>query len=380
MGQISKQFVINCDILKTCRKQIGLSLEQVAERVPFLIESIEKGKKRPTYKQLDTLAELYQVPRWVFVSNELPKQYQYAQKPSFRAFKEYPMFKKDSRFQKMLIKVENYRDLFIELQKDLGESITKFNSPSIDNKDISTTANCVRSWLAIAENQYLDFSELKKKLETKGIFIFLTSKYKGWSYIERDNAFRGLAIIDKVMPIIIINSSDSKKAQSFTLIHELGHILRGNTGIDSEDEQVDSDIERWCNQFAGEFLMPKKAQLWDYYPDYRLSEIKALAKQFKVSPYACLVRLQQLDKINDNLYDENEKLLKSEYEQQKKKLKESTGGPARDRVKEVYQQFGDSFVSTVLTTWHSQKITLHKVAKLLDLKQPKQVLELDNFI
>ena len=185
------------------------------------------------------------------------------------------------------------------------------------------------------------------------------------------------------MPVIIINDSDSKKAQSFTLMHELGHLLREETHIDGEDTQAqDSGIERWCDQFAGEVLMPSDSRHWDSLnhdesPD--LAGVKELAKKFHVSPHACLVRLEQLRKIDSRSYDDLEKELKEEYQKSKDRLKSKQGGPSRNRPKEVYRQFGAGFVNTVLTSWHDKEITLYKALRILDLKRPQHIHELEKY-
>ena len=67
---------INVDILIQCREQIGLELFVVAKKVSK-IEQIENGEQKPTFKQLDTLAHLYKVPRWVFISEKLPDKYKF---------------------------------------------------------------------------------------------------------------------------------------------------------------------------------------------------------------------------------------------------------------------------------------------------------------
>ena len=373
MGQIAQTFQLNLATLKQCREQMALSLQDVKKKVSS-IEIIEQGNKRPTYKQLDMLADLYQVPRWVFIADDLPEEFCFTETPVFRRFADSSVFN-NSRVRQLVTKVKHYRDLFIELRQDLGEPIEPFSKPIFKNIDQKTAiANSLRDWLSIPNKTYLEFAELKNRLEQKSLFIFLTSKYKGWSHIDRD--FRGMAVVDETMPIIIINDSDSKKAQSFTLIHELGHILRDDMGIDGEQSD-DSPTEKWCDQLAGEFLMPASSPLWNTLSSNKLSEIKKFAQQFKVSPHACLVRLKQLRKIDQGTYNDHEDALREEYQALQEKLKQTPGGPSRNRSKEVQEQFGNAFVRTVLTSWHNQEITLHKVAKLFDLKRPQQVIELD---
>ena len=374
MAQISRDFQLNLNLLKACREQMGLSEKQVKQTVNS-ISSIESGDKRPTYKQLDDLADLYQVPRWVFIADTLPEEYQYQNTPAFRKFKGTLVFE-DAKVRRLIARVESYRDLLIELRQDMDEPIQKFSTPAMeDTLNINKTVLMARQWLSI--EQPIDFSELKTRLEQKNIFVFLTSKYRGWSHV--DKAFRGLSITHETMPLIIINDSDSKKAQAFTLMHELGHILRDDTAIDGEHTE-DTAIEKWCDQFAGEALMPASSSVWQSLTDTELTDIDALARQFKVSTYACLVRLRQLQKIDQPTFNEREDQLKQQYEKERKKLQDSPGGPARNRSSEVKTQFGAPFIKTILNAWQSQEITLHKATKLLDLKRPQQFLELSDHL
>jgi Zn-dependent peptidase ImmA (M78 family) len=372
MTPIAKDFKLNLNILRQCREQMSLSQDQVAKKVKSIHE-IELGKKCPSYKQLDDLSSLYQVPRWVFIADRLPDEYQYTTTPAFRTFKGSTLFE-DSKIRKLITRVEQYRDLFIDFRNDLDDPVQCFVQPDLDNiNSIDSTASAVREWLSLKNNVHLDFSELKKRLQEKSIFIFLTSKYPGWSHI--DTAFRGLAILHEIMPIIIINDSDSKNIQSFTLLHELGHILRKETAIDGELGY--SQTEKWCDRFSGEVLMPASDRLWNTLSSCELLNIESLAKKFKVSTYVCLVRLRQLQRIEESDYQSHFDQLNKEYKESREKQKKAQGGPPRNRVKEVKNQFGVSFINTVLTTWHHQEITLHKVVKLLGLKHPQQILDLE---
>ncbi len=291
---------INTEILIQCREQIGLELFEVAKKVPK-IEKIENDEHKPTYKQLDTLADLYKVPRWVFISEELPPKYQFNKSvPAFRQFSDNnPEIFSDHRIRNLTAKIEQYRNLILDLREDMHEPVEVFKSPQITNNASPVhVSKQIRRWLDTSGNY--DFSEWKLLLEQKGIFIFLTSKYKGWSHIDRE-FLRGFAIYHSKLPIIVINDSDSKKAQSFTLLHELGHILRKENSIDIWEYQ-NIEIEKWCDELAGNVLMPANSLQNITLSDDPLSDIKSIAKSFKVSPYACLVRLRQLQKISQRVY------------------------------------------------------------------------------
>ena len=68
------------------------------------------------------------------------------------------------------------------------------------------------------------------------------------------SVFRGFSISDEVAPFIVINDQDARPAWSFTLLHETVHLLLGQTGVGNA--RADSEVERFCDDVAGEFLLP----------------------------------------------------------------------------------------------------------------------------
>ncbi len=371
-GKVEK---INADILRSCREQIGLDIFEVAKKIKKIAD-IEDGLQKPTFKQLNTLAELYKVPRWVFISDSLPKQYQFNKAvPAFRQFAhDRAELFSDHKVRSLTARVEQLRDLILELRDDMGESMKPFDAPVLDNRaSTNSTAKKVREWLKTTAN--LDFSNWKEKLEEKGIFVFVTSKYRGWSHIDKA-LFRGLAIYHSTLPVIIINDSDAKKAQSFTLFHEIGHLLRKESAIDDWDDHH-QQIERWCDELAGNVLMPIE-QFRAAADDINdLDAVKSIAKSFKTSAYSCLVRLRQLRIIEQATYSEFEIQLKDEYAKLQKKLKESSSGLARNRPQEVLKQYGKIYANALFQAYHNKEIGLHKLCKAFDLKRASYVFEMD---
>lgn len=367
---------INPTILRQCREQMALNVESVKRKVS-LIEGIEAGEKRPTYKQLDTLADLYKVPRWVFISEKLPPEYDFVESvPAFRQFtRQTEEVFSDPKVRGLVAQVGRLRELVIELREDIGEPIEPLSLPKVEGpgNSHSEIASAIRSWLKVKGN--LEFPEWKSKLEQKGIFVFMTDKYKGWSHIEKE--FRGLSIYHPVLPIIIVNDSDAKNAQSFTLLHELGHLFRKENAVDSWSDQNKS-IEKWCDELAGEILMPRAPFLNEAnHADMdNLEAIKKVAKKFHVSAYACLVRLQNLRKISQDTYSEFQGELEREYRELQKKRRENPGGGSRNRPKEVLEQYGRIYTATLFQAYYNKELSLHKLSKLFGLKQASQVLEL----
>jgi Zn-dependent peptidase ImmA (M78 family) len=366
---------INKDILRQCREQIGLSLPDVAKKVAK-IAAIEQGNQKPTFKQIDTLADLYKVPRWVFISDHLPEKYQFDKAiPAFRqlADSNADVFS-EHKVRSLTARVDRFRELILELREDMGEPVTVFHPPELKrNAPPDFVAQQVRDWLDITEESF-EFSKWKKMLEEKNIFVFMTSKYMGWSHVDRA-LFRGLAIYHQKLPIIIINDSDAKKAQSFTLFHELGHLLRKESAID-DWSAYHQRVEKWCDELSGNVLMPAEKILSAAYNIDDLDAVKNIAKCFKVSPYACLVRLRQMMIIDQGAYLGFEAQLKAEYRKLQKKLKESDGGPARNRPQEVLKQYGHIYANALFQTYHNKEIGLHKLCQAFDLKRVSYALEM----
>jgi Zn-dependent peptidase ImmA (M78 family) len=56
-----------------------------------------------------------------------------------------------------------------------------------------------------------------------------------------------------VAPFVVVNEKDSRAAWSFTLLHELVHVLLGETGISGYNGQ--DVVERFCDSVAASFLL-----------------------------------------------------------------------------------------------------------------------------
>lgn len=74
-----------------------------------------------------------------------------------------------------------------------------------------------------------------------------------------ENEFRGFTLVDDIAPLVFVNTHQTQNGQIFTLVHEFAHVWRGTSGIGNEDirNPGQSEIERWCNAVASEFLVPR---------------------------------------------------------------------------------------------------------------------------
>ncbi len=114
---------------------------------------------------------------------------------------------------------------------------------------------------------------------------------------------RGFVLVDKIAPLIFVNNADSKAAQMFTIVHELAHIWIGHSAAFDfrKLEPADNEKEKLCDKIAAEFLVPKVLfnDVWQ-----KESDIKKLARYFKVSEIVIARRALDFDKISRSRFFE----------------------------------------------------------------------------
>ncbi len=374
---------INPQILRQCREQIGLSIEQAEKKAGLrTLAGIEAGEKYPTIKQIEKLAKRYHVPAWVFLRRELPAKYRFENFASYRKFRNSPISGYEIR--SVIANVERFRELLLEFRDDMEEPVQPFSPPQIMESDFKATAEITRKWLGCTDMSY-PLIEWKRMLEDNNVFIFTTSKYSSWSKVEPDK-FRGLSVYYDTLPIIVINNSDTYKAQSFTLFHELGHLLKKQSALDEQKKiELQEDEEKWCDMFAGAVLMPEEDFLREVETfsheeplEKQMRQIEKPAKKFQVSSYAFLVRMKHLDVITQPQYNALENQLRKNYLAYKNKLQ--GGRISRNIVKEALEQYGTIYSKTVVQMYRNQEIGLHKFCKLVGIKKVSDALELETLL
>ena len=108
-----------------------------------------------------------------------------------------------------------------------------------------------------------------------------------------------------------------------------------------------------------------------------LKNIEKIAGSFKVSRYACLVRMKQLGIIGSDTYQDLESELQKFYEQRKKELKEKDIPLGRNRADEVLDQYGHIYARALFQVYHNNEVGLHKLCRLFGLKRASDALQLE---
>ncbi len=99
------------------------------------------------------------------------------------------------------------------------------------------------------------------------------------------DALRGFASLHPQVPAILINTKDDPRPRAFTVIHELGHVVNPTAS------------EVWCNEFAGDVLMPTdalRAVVERHASERPAKWVNHVARLFSVTPLAVAVRVARV--------------------------------------------------------------------------------------
>ena len=191
---------------------------------------------------------------------------------------------------------------------------------------------------------------------------------------------RGFSLAEHEPFVIVISSKDSMNARMFTLFHEYGHLMMHSSGIclprEEEGSGQPNRTERWCDHFAGAFLMPRESlredrdcQLFlDEVPD-KERRLSRLSRRYKVSRLALLTRLLVLTWLSPARYVREAGALGVP--------RPKRGGPV-EYANRVIRQKGRMFTSLVFQAQEQNVVGYNEVADYLGvrLKHVERIREL----
>ena len=174
--------------------------------------------------------------------------------------------------------------------------------------------------------------------------------------------FRGFALSDEYAPFIFVNGVDAIQAQAFTLIHELAHIWRGDSGISGNVTEASDSVEVFCNKVAAEVLVPAGEFRAVWSADIPLPDAIRLASQhFRISRYVVAIRAFESGLIDRSTLNS----LLEEYRSETFRSAARSGG---DFYKTLIARNGRAFTSTVVDAVTSQRVLVRDAASLLEAK------------
>lgn len=395
---MTRESTINSSILTWARESAGLSLEEAADRLGFSpsetmtaeekLAQFEAGERAPTRNQLAKFAAVYRRPLITFYMKEPPKRGErgedFRRMPGAVSKRENALL--DTLLRDVRARQEMVRGL-LEDDDDAGE-VRFVGSARIEDGVLSLVSSIAKALdfnhtsKAARKGDADDlFKALRARAEVIGIFVLLIGDLGSHHSALSSDVFRGFAIADKVAPFIVINDQDSRAARSFTLIHELAHIWLGQSGVSGTPEPgapktVHEKIERFCNDIAGEFLLPSESlgtrpEALDA-NDKRIAHdvVSGIAEQWSVSEPMVAYRLNRIGWISHDMYEALVADYAARWRLARQKAKENAqdneGGPSYYVVKQ--SKLGNALIEVVRRTLRENLLTHTKAAKVLGVK------------
>lgn len=299
---------VNGAIIQWARERYNISTEVAAQAIGIdtqRYERWERNEEFPTYAMLKKISELFQKPSALFFFPAPPAL------PEINGELRTLPNSVISSFSKHIIKqFEKAQAYQIYLREIYGDRYCILSEAENFPMDIVDLAKYIRNRLSFPikaqkqrKSDKVVFEYFREKFYEQGIYVFKDS--------FGDNSVSGLCLYDIEFPIIIINNAMSFARQSFTLFHELYHLISktGGAEIIRDDfySYLDADqtvTEKDCDAFANEFLIPTD----DFKAEIRGKSITDifiadLAKTYSVSKEAVMYKLYSLRYITADDYN-----------------------------------------------------------------------------
>lgn len=373
---------INPDRIQWCLDDSGISLEQLAAGTkisPASLEKVMRGELGLTFKQIKKIGDYFGRGALFYLeSGDVDKKR--IRSTQFRSILN-QQYAVDKKIKQIIQLAEWHRDIYIDLLEEIDrDDVIEFAPPDIAKLTIPQAAAKARAWLELEQPK--SFNDYRQAIENKGILVFRTNGYAGKWQIPQENPILGFNLYYSVYPLIVVRKQRSEARQTFTLAHELGHLLlHKQSAIHTEsDVQFDYQHESDANQFAGHFLVPdgflEQIDL-DKQPETP-GELDAWLldhkKAWGVSTEVILIRLINSGKIESRVYHAYRNWLNHRSFDD---TAENYG--RRIRYREPRHILGDNYVKIVMEALHANRITLTKASKYLDNLKVKDIHELGRY-
>jgi Zn-dependent peptidase ImmA (M78 family) len=372
---------INPDRIAWCCAERGVTAEQLAFDVGIASAAIGRvmaGIEGLTFNQLGKIAGYF--GRGVlFFLEAAPVDEAQVHTPQFRTLaNQKPEL--SPKIKAFIERAEWQRAIYLSLREDLdSESRLQFNPPELPNQNPRAAAQITREWLALREEN--SFDAYRAAVEANGVLVFRSNGYNGKWQIAKENPILGFSLYDTACPLIVVKKQEWETRQTFTLMHELGHLLLHKTSSidDEQDMQSHEGHEREANVFAGHLLIP----------DAFLDTIRDAGRPTEVSQYDDWLEEQRKawgvsgEVILRRLLDAGRlpQIRYTAYRDWRQHQGVTTNDdaiiPRKYRYREPKHVFGDTFVKTVLDSLNARHITLAKASSYLDSLKIKDLHQLE---
>ena len=407
---------VNPEILVWARKTAGLTLQDAVAKVGIRdargvaatdrLSALERGEAKPTRPVLVKMARHYRRPLLAFYLNTPPRRDDRG--PDFRTLRVARSSETEALIDALVRNLQSRQSMVraaLEAEDEAehlpfvgvllrsegvgagGEALRQVLQSKPEAARLSRRAQGALTQVLgddlnaaayYAQPSAEDaFRLLHSRTEDAGVFVLLKGDLGSYHTAIDVEVFRGLVIADDVAPFVVINNNDSRAAWSFTLLHELTHLLLGQTGI--SDMNSGTEIEKFCNNVAAEWLLPTQTldeieieRWWGL--DEQERQIEEFARAHNLSRTMVAYRLLRANRIDRPTFNR----LRTDFREQWRQLRaarrarsrESEGGPSYYAVRR--HRVGQGLLSFTRRMVDSRALSTTKAARILGVK-PAQV-------
>ncbi len=296
---------VNGKVLIWARQIRGLSLNDAADLLdldPGELREYESGARKPLVGLLRLMSSKYQVN---FTSLLMPEPLPIENPPTdhrTRADAKPLTIGTLLAIEEVTEALDAFDDIASELPHlvptlKIGEAKLEEDPEDVavrERRRFAVSIDEQRQWRSLARARI----EWRKRIERRGVFTYMLPM--------PENELSGFSLLRSGLGAICVNDNEiTDGAKIFTLFHEYCHLLLRQAGI--SDENDSTRIERYCNQFAAAFLIPKSPLLGAvgniFLPnEFSDADVKNLSEEFRVSNRAMALRLENLELAPKGFY------------------------------------------------------------------------------
>lgn len=388
---------INPEILVWARETAGLDLSEAARRNRNLrdtlsssavdkLNAIEHGMDEPSRTVLAEMARVYRRPLVTFYLSRPPTKGDRG--ADFRTLPAEHTDADDALLDALIRDIRARQSMVRAVLEDLEEAETldfvgvhrMEDGPAAVLESLRTLLDVDLFVYRRQRSATAAFRLLRASAENAGIFVLIKGNLgTHHTDIVDTDIFRGFSIADDIAPFVIINQHDARSSWSFTLLHEIVHLLLGQTGVSGA--RSESEIEWFCDDIASEFLLPQtesKSLTFSDNSDFDriLEQIGQFANEVKVSRRMVAYRVWRGGGIDWDTYNRlkrafREQWLREREERRERARRQEQSGGVSPHVTRRFQ-LGTSLVNLVRRAMSSGELTTSKAASVLGVK-PGQV-------
>lgn len=368
---------INPELLIWARESIRMDLSYAAQKLGIAekkLEDWEAGVEQPTIRQLRNIAKSYRINFGAFFLPKPPEVFN-APVKDFRRHHGTTFSDINPEIYIDLRNNLNSREIAIELESDLGEKQEIFHLNCSMDESPSEVAKRIRKSLGMsftkqksARDSRIAFNMWRDLISNLGCLVLQSTK------IDL-NEMRGYSVFFNYKPLLVVNRKDAYAARTFTLLHELAHILLRSSGLcdlhsNTNMSPHEQKLEVFCNKVASQTLVPDEYLL--SYPAIRTTGpeewndqiISPISRDFGVSREVILRKLLDHNLTTQSFYEENRERYRQDAVAARKKSKGGFVTPSVDTVSSK----GKQFVSLVFDALNSSLITSSDASDYLGVK------------